>query len=248
MFRIMRMWTWGSLLVADSVWGQQPDRVFVAGTVTDVNGGYVPAAMVVNQSGLGGGMFVDANGAFVVAAQPGDTLAIGAIGFHTRNWVVPPEAPADEVQIQLRRLSVQVGIAEIVAPRELREILRDIESLGYDEKDYRVSSVDALSSPITFLYQMFSREEQSKREVARMENEDRRRNLLRELFVKYVDYDIIDLEEPEFDAFIAFCDPGDEMLQTWSQYEFILYVKQRFRLFATLPSRLDEGDYQYHLD
>lgn len=244
----MRTWAWSCLLWAGTAWGQQPERVLVAGKVTDANGGYVPAAMVVNRSGLGGGLFVDANGDFVVAAQPGDTLAIGAIGFHTRNWVVPAESPSDEVQIQLQRLSVQVGIAEIVAPRELREILHDIESLGYDETDYRVSSVDAFSSPITFLYQMFSRQEKSKREVARMENDDRRRNLLRELLVKYVDYEIIDLEEPEFDAFIAFCDPGDEMLQVWSQYEFIQYVKQRFRLFSTLPSRLDEGDYQYHLD
>lgn len=227
---------------------QQPDRVFVSGTVTDVRGGYVPAAMVVNRSAGGSGMFVDANGAFIIAAHPGDTLAVGAIGFHTNNWVVPATSPAEDVQIALRRLSVSVGIAEVVAPRELREILHDIESLGYDERDYRVSSVDAFSSPITFLYQMFSREEQSKREVARMENDDRRRSLLRELFVKYVDYDIIDLEEPEFDAFIAFCDPGDDMLQLWSQYEFIQYVKQRFRLFVTLPSRLNEGDYQYHLD
>lgn len=227
---------------------QHPGQVVVSGTVTDERGGYVPAAMVVNRSATGGGLFVDAMGGFVLAAAPGDTLAVGAIGFHTRNWVVPEEGAAAHVDIALHRLQVNVGVAEVVAPRELREILHDIEALGYSEEDYRVSSVDALRSPITFLYQMLNREEQSKREVARMENDDRRRDLLRELFVKYVDYDIIDLEPDAFDAFIAFCDPGDAMLQTWSQYEFIQYVKQRFRLFATLPDRLNEGDYQYQLD
>lgn len=227
---------------------QKEPKVLISGTVTDDHGGYVPAAMVVNRSAAGGGLFVDATGSFVIAAQTGDTLAVGAIGFHTRNWVVPDSSRSLDVQIELHRLQVRVGIAEVVAPRELREILHDIEALGYDETDYRVSSVDAFSSPITFLYQMLNREEKSKRLVAQFENDDRRRSLLRELFVKYVDYDIIDLEEPEFDAFIAFCDPGDEMLKIWSQYEFIQYVKQRFRLYISLPSRLEEGDYQYQMD
>lgn len=227
---------------------QGKERVYVSGTVTDEQGGYVPAAMVVNQNGSGGGVFVDAMGSFVVAAFPGDTLAIGAIGFHTKLWVVPELAFPSDVSIRLQRLRVQVGIAEVVAPRELREILHDIEALGYNEEDYRISSVDALSSPITWLYQMLSREERSKRQVAEMENDDRRKELLRELFVKYVDYEIIDLDPTEFEAFIDYCDPGDVMLQTWSQYEFILYVKQRFRIFVSLPSRLNDGDYQYQMD
>ena len=50
----------------------------------------------------------------------------------------------------------KVGVAEVVAPRDLREIVRDIEALGYDEEDFRLTRVDALSSPITFLYQMLA--------------------------------------------------------------------------------------------
>ena len=95
---------------------------------------------------------------------------------------------------------------------------------------------------------MLSREERSKRLVAQLENRDRRHELLRELFVKYVNYEIILLEPDDFDAFIAFSDPGDDLLQSWTQYEFIRYIQQRFELFRTLPSRLDDSDYQYHLD
>lgn len=237
-----------ALHVVVEIVGQSAERIYVSGTVTDEQGGYVPAAMVVNRNGAGGGVFVDAMGSFVVAANAGDTLAVGAIGFHTKNWIVPESINPVDVAFRLRRLQVQIGIAEVVAPRELREILHDIEALGYKEEDYRISSVDALSSPITWLYQMLSREERSKRQVAEMENDDRRKALLRELFVKYVDYEIIDLEPSEFESFIAFCDPGDVMLQTWSQYEFIQFVKQRFRVFVSLPSRLNEGDYQYQMD
>ena len=72
--------------------------------------------------------------------------------------------------------------------------------------------------------------------------------LLQELFVKYVDYDIVDLQPEEFEAFARFCDPGDAMLQQWSQYEFIQYVKQRFQVFRMLPRSLSGSDMDYHLD
>jgi hypothetical protein len=95
---------------------------------------------------------------------------------------------------------------------------------------------------------MLNREEKSKRLVAQFENRDRRHALLRELFVKYVNYEIILLEPDEFDDFIAFSDPGDELLQEWSQYEFIRFIQQRFELFRSIPGRLDDSDYQYQQD
>ena len=222
--------------------------MFISGSVVDESGRMIPAAMVVNRGIEGGGQFVDQRGQFLLAVCPGDTIAFGAIGFHTRERIAPVLGRQFEWEVRLHRLSVDVGIAEVVAPRELREILRDIESLGYNEEDFRLTSVDALSSPITFLYQMLNREERSKRLVAQLENRDRRHDLLRELFVKYVNYEIILLEPHDFDDFIAFSDPGEELLQQWTQYEFIRFIQQRFELFRSMPERLDDSDYQYQQD
>ena len=221
---------------------------FITGRVMDASGHLIPVAMVVNRAQNGGGQFVDYQGQFLMAVCPGDTIAFGAIGFHTLERVAPLSGRQWEWEVRLQRLKVEVGVAEVVAPRDLREIVRDIEALGYSEEDFRLTRVDALSSPITFLYQMLSREEKSKRLVAQLENRDHRHELLRELFVKYVNYEIILLDPDDFDAFIAFSDPGDELLQSWTQYEFIRYIQQRFELFLALPSRLDDSDYQYHLD
>ena len=239
-----------SLHVAWLLSGQTTDcpPLILSGVVTDASGGVVPAAMIVNRSRQPEGFFVDHRGAFALEVCPGDTLSIGSVGFHTVQRVMPGGLDSLDLVIRLQRLQFDLRTAEVVAPRDLREIIRDIETLGYNEKDYRVSSVDALQSPITFLYQMLSREEQSKREVAMLENRDRRHALLRELFAKYVDYDIIHLADSDFQAFIEFSDPGDELLKTWSQYEFILYIKQRFNRFQGLPTRLDDSDYQYQLD
>lgn len=219
-----------------------------SGWIVDARGGRIPSAMVVNRMRPGAGQFVDASGQFRILARPGDTLAFGALGYITRQVPVPRTDPGADWVIELHRLHVQLGTADVVAPRELREILRDIQALGYDETDFRISKVDAISSPITYLYEQFSRTEQSRRTVAQWENDDRRRALLRELFVRYVAYDIIQLDENEFDAFIRFCDPGDELLAAWSQYDFIRYVKRRFLEFQSRPQRLQDADYQYQLD
>jgi hypothetical protein len=95
---------------------------------------------------------------------------------------------------------------------------------------------------------MFSQEERSKRQVIEMENTDTRRELLKELFAKYVEYDIIDLTDSEFDSFITYMDPGDEVLQALTQYQFIMYVKEKFRDYRSIGRRMQDSDYQYHLD
>ena len=219
----------------------------VSGWVFELGGGIIPAAMAVNRES-GGGVFVERDGSFLLRACPGDTIVFGAIGFYSVEKEVVASMKSQDIQIDLARLKVTVGVAEVYAPRALREILHDIEALGYDEKDFRVSGVNALQSPITFLYEQFSKREQSKRLEQELINNDNRRDLLQELFVKYVDYDIVQLATDEFESFAAFCDPGDAMLKKMTQYEFILYVKRQYGLFRMMPNKLEDGDYRYDLD
>ena len=126
-------------------------------------------------------------------AGAGDTLQFAAIGFRT----VTRRVPEDSVPDALSNGPSTSRASSWRCPRRrssrpgLEEIVRDIEALGYDEKEHRTSGIDALTSPITFLYEQFNRMERSKREVARLENEDRRRDLLKELLGKYVDYEIV---------------------------------------------------------
>jgi hypothetical protein len=219
----------------------------MSGWVFELDGGVIPAAMAVNRES-GGGVFVERDGSFLIRACPGDTIVFGAIGFYSVEKVVVAAMKSMDIQIYLSRLKVTVGVAEVYAPRALGEILNDIEELGYNEKDFRVSGVNALQSPITFLYEQFSKIERSKRLEQELINRDNRRDLLQELFVKYVDYDIVQLASDEFERFAQFCDPGDEMLKKMTQYEFILYVKRQYGIFRMLPNKLDEGDYRYDLD
>ena len=174
--------------VGTPLWGQERvgsgwpcDSVLVvAGTVSDLNGRWVPSSMVVNRRS-NAGEFVGSDGEFLMRACVGDTLVFGAVGYHTQEKRVEEGV---SWTIELRVLNVEVGTAEVIAPRTLQEIVRDIQALGYKEEDFRVSGINALQSPITFLYEAFARDPRSQREVARLENDDRRRALLQELFIK----------------------------------------------------------------
>ncbi|MGA1373572.1 MAG: carboxypeptidase-like regulatory domain-containing protein [Flavobacteriales bacterium] len=220
-----------------------PTPFVLSGFVTDPAGHLLPSAMVVNLGADGIGTFVERDGSFLLRVCAGDTVAVGALGYRTVRR--PATQEAADWTVRLERLQVALPEAEVVAPRELHEIVEEIRTLGYREEDFRITGIDAFRSPITFLYEQYNRTARSAREVRALENDDRRRALLRELFGKYVSYDIIALDEAQFDAFIRFCDPGDELLKTWTQYEFILYVKDSYARFSARNRGLQPSDYLY---
>ena len=162
--------------------------------------------MIVNKR-TRSGSFGSPDGRFSVQALRTDTILIGSIGHRTAMICMRDSTPKPEYNVVVRLLPLQVQLAavEVLSQRTLQQIQKDIEKLGYRESDYRISQVDALQSPITFLYQEFSRRERSKRLVAQLRNEDRKRELLRELLQQYVEYDIINLNDEAFDDFIDFC-------------------------------------------
>ena len=214
----------------------QEKIVRISGTVYDpANKGSIPNLMVVNKR-TQQGYFGDNTGFFEIDIRQADTIYIAATGFTTIKISFRDSIERDNyiVRIPLRKLEIQLKQVEIFTKRDLEAIQKDIETLGYEKDDYMLSGVDAISSPITALYQAFSRRERNKRKVAEMRNDDRRRDLLKELFRKYVDNDIIQLNNEEFNDFVDFCGVSDEFLKNSTQYDFIMYVKKRFEVFRMM--------------
>jgi hypothetical protein len=224
-------------------------EIFVAGKVLSESGRPLFDAMVINRTKQVG-TFCEQDGSFLIKMCKTDSLHIGATGFISVRISYADSADQSRyyVEIRMRQLRFNIPEVTVLAPRDLDQIQRDIDRLGFDERDYRTSGVNALESPITFLYEAFSRRERSKREVGELRNNDRRRELLKELFAKYVEYDIIVLADDEFDAFIDFMDPGDESLKRFTQYDFIVYVKESFSAYKRYGRKMRPGDYEYHLD
>lgn len=184
----------------------------------------------------GRGNFSNGNGSFQINAKLNDTLVFGAIGYKTKFVPVTDSllSQKESITIQMMPLSFNLKEVVVVAPRDLDDIYNEIDDLHYDERDYMINGVDALASPITALYASISRKEKQKRLAYELMNEAKRRKLLKELLQKYVAYDIIQLDEQEFDNFLDFCYIDDATLQNLTQYEFIMFVKKKFELYRSL--------------
>ena len=95
----------------------------------------------------------------------------------------------------------------------------------------QVTGIEVLNSPITALYQAFSKKEQSKRKVAEMEFQDDQRAVVKELLRIYVAYDVVKLDEEDFDEFIYFLNVNPDFLRTASEFELIDFIKGKYEHF-----------------
>jgi len=225
-------------LLTSDVLAQQ--EVIVKGTVRGGDGEHVFYDLMIVNRRTRTGTFANTDGTFTARTQRNDTLLIGAGGYVTRTLPLEeyPDEELDKLKITLRPWNIDLQPVAILPERTLKQIQADIAKLGYNEKDYRETGINALESPITFLYQEFSKRERSKRKVAQLENEDMKRELLRELLQQYVDYGIINLSDESFDDFIDFCAVPDDVIKGLSQYDFLIYVKKKYQLYTSLgPSR-----------
>ncbi len=195
--------------------------------------------MIVNRR-LRSGTFANTDGSFTAHAFRNDTLLIGAGGYVTLS--IPLASLKDEMiehlTVTLKPWQIDLAPVAVLPERTLKQIQADIAKLGYKESDYRTTGVNAFESPITFLYQEFSRRERSKRLVAELRDMDRKRELLRELLHLYVQYEIINLSDDSFDDFIDFCAVPDDVIKGLTQYDFLVYVKKKYELYTSLgPTR-----------
>jgi hypothetical protein len=233
---------------------QGPDSLWVhlEGLVFDEQEQPIANIIVVNQR-TRKGSFGRSNGTFGIRCLKTDTISITSLGFYSRNIVLADSAEAlsYRVKVYLDVRVYKIPTIEIIAPKDLEQIQKDIAGLGYNEDDYILSGLNAAASPITFLYQQFSKKEESKRMVAQLENEDRKRELLKSLFYHYVDYGIIELNNKEFDDFIDYLNVSDDFMKNSTQYDFLIYVKERFKDYKIYRRRSNtptEDDFNYDKD
>ena len=179
------------------------------------------------------GIFAQGDNTFSIQILPSDSLVVTATGYSTKKICLKDSLNSNTrlFIIGINRLSVELKEVTIFRPRDFQKIEEDLKKLGYEESDYKLTDVEAWNSPLTALYQAFSRRERSKRKVAELQNADLRHDLLKELLQVYVDTKLIDLPSEDYDKFINFLHLSDETLNTITQYELALYVKEMYARF-----------------
>ncbi len=188
--------------------------------------------MIINLNS-GQGVFGKADGTFSISAGRTDTILVASTGYEYKRITVYDSIVQESYHIEVSLTKLNVNLREVVifSARDLEKIYGDIERLGYKKRDLQIGGADALNSPITFLYQEFSKFEQLRRHNAERINNDKRRTLLKELLANYVSSDIFYLDAGEFDDFVDYCNVPEHFMKSATQYDFCVYIKYKFELY-----------------
>lgn len=224
----------GLLLFVTSTAKAQCDQVFVSGKVLDtLREQNFFNLMVVNKS-TGRGVFGQPNGHFSVYARPGDRIALSTKGYPVYEFIAKPDENCQcRVEAYIERLPQEVQEIVVRPLKTLEEIKEEREALALRETR-TVTGVNALQSPITALYQAFSKKEQNKRWIAEQQYKDDQRKIVKELLRLYVAFDIIELSEQDFDEFITFLNLDEQFIKTASEMELILFIKDKYEHFKRM--------------
>ena len=129
-------------------------------------------------------------------------------------------------------------IEEVIVKRikSLEEIKEERSALAMRETR-QVTGIEVLRSPITALYQAFSKKEKSKRTVAKWEFRDDQSKIVQELLRTYVAYKIVDLTEEQFEDFVIFLNIDETFLKTASEMDLIVFIQDKFEHYMIINDR-----------
>lgn len=207
---------------------QECERVLFAGKVVDtLRPQNFYNLMVINRS-TGRGVFGQPNGTYSVYAGNGDTISLSVKGYPIINVIVKADVNCQSRETYFLEPKTQDVAEVIIKPlKTLNEIKEEREALAMRETRM-VTGIEVMQSPITALYQAFSKKEKAKRWVAEQEYKDDQRRVVKELLRTYVAYEVIELNEVEFDEFVAFLNMSDDFLKTATEMELITFIRDKF--------------------
>lgn len=190
--------------------------------------------VVVNKT-LGKGNFGNYDGTFTITVRKKADIAISCTGYHTTFISFRDSVYKRNYDITIYLKALQFTGREVIVTKEktLEELKEERAALAKREVP-EVTMENAISSPITALYVTFSKREKTKRKIAELEYMDRQEDIIREILRIYVDNDIIDLSDEEFDEFIRFLNLHEDFLRTASDYELLVYIKEKYAHFRKI--------------
>ena len=236
----IRYWllTIGCSLLAIGSFAQTNPLITVKGKIIDADGDWMMQNIMVINKRAGSGVFAEAGGNFNITLSRNDTIMFGATGYRMKTLCFKDSILKHEyvVSVILFKLHVTLKEVEVFPLKSVKEIEKEISKIGV-KKTNTYSNYTPMESPITYLYERFSKIEQSKRLVATMESEDRKRDALKDIFRLCIKYDIMSLSDTEFEDFIDYCKLTDNYIKTATMYELITTIKQKYERYSALKHR-----------
>jgi hypothetical protein len=222
-----------SLLSGQALWSQC-EQVFVSGKVMDtMNVDMFYNLMVINKTS-GRGVFGQPDGHFSVYVRPGDKIALSTKGYPVYEFIATADGDCqNHILAYIERIPQEIEQVVVRPLKSLEQIKEERQALSQRETR-TVTGINLMESPITALYQAFSKKEQNKAWIAEQQYKDDQRRIVKELLRLYVAFEIIDLPETTFDDFITFLNIDENFIKTASEMELVLFIKDKYDHFKSL--------------
>jgi hypothetical protein len=187
--------------------------------------------MVIYNKTQGTALFGQPDGWFTIQAKINDTIVVAVKEYPKETFIVNEEnyCRLNKV-IVLKYKSKKLNEVILRPIKTAAEIKEQRQKLAL-EKTRSVTGVEVLQSPITFLYESFSKKERNKRWVAEARYMDKQRELVKEYVRTCNAYKVINLYEHEMDDFVDFLNMDSTFFKTASDYSLVLFVKKKFQEF-----------------
>lgn len=178
-------------------------------------------------------------GVFFLDASVGDSIEIASLT-HERGafrW----NGNAEEIVFRLKKLDKAIELPEVrVATKREQQLEKEIKQvLAEPEAKKNLSFGEAVSmaqSPITLLYELFSKSAKEDRKVAMLMQEKRRRDLANYRF-GMIAGQATDLSGENLERFRYFCDFSEEFLLLSTDYDLTYEVLQCWNVYKRIKKR-----------
>ncbi|CCH02494.1 hypothetical protein FAES_4495 [Fibrella aestuarina BUZ 2] len=209
---------------------------FIIGKVLDQeNGKGVNNATVINPRTQAIGR-TNTLGAFYLEVKPGDSVIVtspshGRAGLKWDGVTKEPQLAmkrqlSDDV-VNLPTLTVR-GKREAEVRKELEQILREPEA----RKNLSVDEAFSLAqSPITLLYELFSKQARASRKAAVISQQHRKR-MLANYRVELIAQRATDLQGEAIEQFRDYCNFNDDFVLQSSEYDLTFALLQRYKQYS----------------
>lgn len=213
----------------------QDSLVVIKGKVThDINIGFADM-LIVNMS-KGKGLFGNLDGTFEIQAHKNDLIKISCRGYKTlsltmRDSVLKPEY---YVTLKLSLLEIIQEQAVIIRPTPSVEELKKTQSeIGtYQYKPLVGTPLEMFFSPITALYQLFSKKEAEKQKYAMFMSQKQLDDYILGVTRYLMKSGLLDLTEEELPRFIARCPINEDFAKQASLYEVSTVINACYKEYA----------------
>lgn len=226
-----------SFLFVLSGFAQDCKEVWLSGRVVDT---LYPRSfynlMIVNRT-TGRGIFGQPDGSFGAYVKANDSITLSVKDYYMIGFRVQPDSNCRLTgDFIVTRKATDLDEFVIRPLKTLQQVREERASLALRETR-TITGIEAFQSPITALYQRFSKTEKAKAWVAQQEYRDGQQMVQQELLRMFVAYDIVDLKEEEFEDFINFLAIDDDFLRTASDSELITFIKDKFEHYRRINEK-----------